>query len=265
MRIALGVEYDGSRFHGWQTQQPGVRTVQLALETALAKVADQPVSVTCAGRTDTGVHASEQVVHFDTEARRPPHGWVMGANVHLPDDVCVLWATEVDQDFHARFSATARTYRYWILNRLSRPALLARRLTWIHRPLDARRMHRAGQALLGTHDFTSYRTVHCQAKNPVRTIRHLRVERQGELVGLVVQADGFLHHMVRNIAGVLIAIGSGERPETWAAEVLEARDRTLGGVTAPPHGLYFHHVDYPSRFQLPRPVRKPEDPLRFIW
>ena len=252
MRIALGVEYDGSRFHGWQTQQPGVRTVQTAVEAALSRVADEPISVICAGRTDTGVHAREQVVHFDTTARRPPHGWVMGANVHLPDDVSVLWAQEVDADFHARFSAIERTYRYWILNRLSRPALLARRATWIHRPLDAERMHRAGQALLGTHDFTSYRTVHCQANSPVRTLRRLRVERHGDLLCLEVSADGFLHHMVRNIAGVLIAIGSGEASEDWAAEVLACRDRTLGGVTAPPHGLYFHRVDYPPAVVLPR-------------
>ena len=264
MRIALGVEYDGSRFHGWQTQQPGVRTVQAVLEQALSKVADETVTATCAGRTDTGVHASEQVIHFDTEARRPPHGWVMGANVHLPDDVSVLWAAEVPEAFHARFSAVARTYRYWILNRLSRAALFHRRVTWIHRPLDADRMHRAGQALVGTHDFTSYRTVHCQAKNPVRTLHHLRVERQGDLVCLEVRADGFLHHMVRNIAGVLIAIGSGEAGEGWAAEVLEHRDRTLGGVTAPPDGLYFHHVDYPAEFVLPRSRRTPEDPLRFL-
>jgi len=264
LRIALGVEYDGSRFHGWQTQQPDVRTVQETLEAALSKVADRPVAVTCAGRTDTGVHASEQVVHFDTEARRPPHGWVMGGNVNLPKDLCVLWAAEVPEAFHARFSAVARTYRYWILNRLSRPAIFHRRVTWIHRPLDAERMHRAGQALVGTHDFTSYRTVHCQAKNPVRTLHHLRVERQGDLVCLEVRADGFLHHMVRNIAGVLIAIGAGEAGEGWAAEVLEHRDRTLGGVTAPPDGLYFHHVDYPTEFELPRPRRTPEDPLRFL-
>jgi tRNA pseudouridine38-40 synthase len=264
LRIALGVEYDGSRFHGWQTQQPGVRTVQLELEKALSRVADQPVSVICAGRTDTGVHASEQVVHFDTSARRPPHGWVMGVNVNLPRDVAVLWAVEVPEAFHARFSAVARTYRYWILNRLSRPAIFHRRVTWIHRPLDAGRMHRAGQALLGTHDFTSYRTVHCQAKSPVRTLHHLRVERQGDLLCLEVRADGFLHHMVRNIAGVLIAIGSGEQPEAWAAEVLEHRDRTLGGITAPADGLYFHHVDYPDRFSLPRPQRGARDELRFL-
>ncbi|WP_041066792.1 tRNA pseudouridine(38-40) synthase TruA [Thiolapillus brandeum] len=251
MRIALGIEYDGSRFHGWQTQQPGVRTVQQALETALSKVADHPVEVHAAGRTDTGVHASCQVAHFDTEAVRKPHGWVMGSNIKLPDDISVLWAREVNEDFHARFSARGRTYRYYILNRLSRPALLAKRVTWVHGPLDADRMHRAGQTLLGTHDFSSYRTVHCQARSPVRTLRSLRVERHGDYIVMEVYADGFLHHMVRNIAGVLLAVGAGDRPVDWAREVLEYRDRTQGGVTASPHGLYFHKVNYDPAFGLP--------------
>jgi len=264
VRIALGVEYDGSGFRGWQTQQPGVRTVQETLEEALSRVADHPVAVICSGRTDAGVHASEQVIHFDTRSTRALHGWVMGANVNLPHDVAVLWAAPVPEDFHARFSAIGRTYRYWILNRVSRPAIFHRRVTWIHRPLDAGRMHRAGQALVGRHDFTSYRTVHCQAKSPVRTLRHLRVERQQELICLEVSADGFLHHMVRNIAGVLIAIGAGEQGEDWAAEVLEHRDRTLGGITAPADGLYFHHVDYPESIKLPRLRRQPRDPLRFL-
>jgi tRNA pseudouridine38-40 synthase len=251
MRIVLGIEYDGSRFHGWQTQQPGVRTVQLELEKALSRVADHPVEVHAAGRTDTGVHASCQVAHFDTDAVRKPHGWVMGSNIHLPDDVCILWSREVSGDFHARFSARGRTYRYYILNRLSRPALLAKRVTWIHSPLDAAKMHEAGQVLVGTHDFSSYRTVHCQAKSPVRTLRSLRVERRGDYLVLEVHADGFLHHMVRNIAGVLLAVGSGDRPLAWAEEVLEHRDRTRGGITASPHGLYFHRVDYAEAFGIP--------------
>ena len=251
MRIVLGIEYDGSRFHGWQTQQPGVRTVQLELEKALSKVANHPVELHAAGRTDTGVHANCQVAHFDTQAVRKLHGWVMGSNINLPHDISVLWAREVSDEFHARFSAQGRTYRYYILNRLSRPALLNRRVTWAHGPLDAERMHEAGQALLGTHDFSSYRTVHCQAKSPVRTLRALRVERRGDYVAMEVHADGFLHHMVRNIAGVLMAIGSGERPVAWAKEVLEHRDRTLGGVTASPHGLYFHRVDYDPQFGIP--------------
>ncbi|WP_456448125.1 tRNA pseudouridine(38-40) synthase TruA [Thiolapillus sp.] len=251
MRIALGIEYDGSRFHGWQTQQPGVRTVQLELEKALSKVADHPVEVHAAGRTDTGVHADCQVAHFDTPSVRKPHGWVMGSNINLPDDISVLWAREVSEDFHARFSARGRTYRYYILNRLSRPALLARRVTWSHTPLDAESMHAAGQFLVGTHDFSSYRTVHCQAKSPVRNLRSLSVQREGDCIIMEVHADGFLHHMVRNIAGVLMAIGGGERPLEWAREVLEHRDRTRGGVTASPHGLYFHRVDYDPDFGIP--------------
>ncbi len=251
LRIALGIEYDGSRFHGWQTQQPGVRTVQLAVEQALSKVANHPVQVVCAGRTDTGVHGSGQVCHFDTTAKRAIHGWVMGGNINLPDDVSILWAKAMPDHFHARFSATGRTYRYWILNRLARPALGSKRITWVYPHLDEKKMHEAGQALLGTHDFTSYRTVHCQAHSPVRSLRRLQVTRLGEQICLEVHADGFLHHMVRNIAGVLIAIGAGKQPLSWARQVLELRDRNQGGVTAPPHGLYFHQVEYPEAFQLP--------------
>ena len=251
MRIAVGVEYDGSRFHGWQTQQAGVRTVQSVVEQALSRVANEPVQVICAGRTDTGVHATGQVIHFDTSAQRKAHGWVMGGNIHLPDDVSLLWAKLMPEDFHARFSAIGRTYRYWILNRLSRPAINRKRITWFYQTLDAERMQEAGQALLGTHDFTSYRTVHCQAHSPVRTLRELQVRRFGERICIQVHADGFLHHMVRNIAGVLMAIGCGERPLDWAAEVLDCRDRNLGGVTAAPHGLYFHRVDYPEHFAVP--------------
>lgn len=251
MRIALGVEYDGSRFHGWQSQRSGVRTVQLAVEQALSAVADHDIQVYAAGRTDTGVHAIAQVVHFDTQSVRPAHGWVMGANIKLPADVSILWAKEVPKEFHARFSAQTRTYRYFILNRMSRPAVLAKRVTWVHRLLDASLMHQAGQSLMGEQDFTSYRAVHCQAKSPIRTIHALQVMRQHDVVIIEVRADGFLHHMVRNIAGVLIAIGSGERPVEWATEVLVHKDRTLGGITAAPDGLYFHRVDYDERYEIP--------------
>ena len=237
MRIALGVEYDGSSFHGWQAQKQGVRTVQAVLEQALAQVADHSLRVICAGRTDTGVHGIGQVVHFDSASIRTPRNWVLGANVNMPPDVSVTWAQFVPDDFHARFSATGRHYRYLILNRSSRSALMARRATWIHKPLDAELMHAAGQSLLGRHDFSSYRALQCQAKSPVRTLRELRVTRQGERIELRVAADAFLHHMIRNIAGVLIAIGAGERPVGWAQEVLGLRDRTLGGVTAPPAGV----------------------------
>ncbi len=255
MRIALGIEYNGSRFHGWQTQKSGVRSIQLAVEQALSSVADHKVQVFAAGRTDTGVHADAQVIHFDTDAVRPPHGWVMGANIKLPADVSVLWAKEVPQEFHARFSARGRTYRYFILNRMSRPAILSGLATWIHRPLNAVLMHQAGQMLRGRHDFTSYRTVRCQAKSPVRNLHSLTVSRHGDFVIMEVHADGFLHHMVRNIAGVLIAIGSGERDPDWAGEVLVHRDRRLGGMTAAADGLYFHQVDYDAEYEIPANTR----------
>lgn len=254
MRIALGIEYDGSAFHGWQAQQEGVRTVQLALETALARVADHPLRVVCAGRTDTGVHAVGQVVHFDTAAQRSERNWLLGTNVNLPDDVSVTWAREVDPDFSARFSAVSRRYRYFILNRTARSAVLAGRVTWTHRPLDADIMHQAAQVLVGEHDFSSYRALGCQAKSPIRTLHSLTVERQGEFVVLSLHANAFLHHMVRNIAGVLMAIGRGDQPPGWAADVLALRDRTLGGVTAPPHGLYFESVEYPGEFAIPAPL-----------
>jgi len=253
MRIALGIEYDGSAFKGWQLQRHGVRTVQAVVEAALQEVAAHPVRVTCAGRTDTGVHAVGQVAHFDTEAERAPRNWVLGTNANLPSDVAVNWAQVVDADFHARFSAEARSYRYLILNRPTRSSLLAGRATWVHRALDERAMHRAGQALLGTHDFSSYRAQGCQAKSPVRTLHSLSVARRGDLIELRVHANAFLHHMIRNIAGVLMAIGRGERPLEWAAQVLELRDRTLGGVTAPPDGLYFERVWYPAIHRIPEP------------
>ncbi len=251
MRIALGIEYDGSAFHGWQVQQEGVRTVQKALEGALSRVADHPVRVVCAGRTDTGVHALGQVAHFDTEARRSGRNWLLGSNVNLPDDVCVTWTREVDPAFSARFSALSRRYRYFILNRTPRSAVLAGRVTWVHRPLDAEQMHHAAQALVGEHDFSSYRALGCQAKSPVRTLHSIEVVRRGDFLVLSLHANAFLHHMVRNIAGVLMAIGRGERPVEWAAEVLSLRDRTLGGVTAPPQGLYFETVEYPDTFAIP--------------
>lgn len=253
MRIALGIEYDGQSFRGWQAQKHGVPTVQAALETAVSKVAAHRVSTVCAGRTDTGVHGIGQVVHFDTEAVRTPRNWLLGSNVNLPPTVSVTWAKEVGDDFHARFSATARSYRYLILNRPCRSALLAGKVTWVHRPLDAERMHVAAQHLLGTHDFSSYRALGCQAKSPVRTISGIRVERQRDLIELSLTANAFLHHMVRNIAGVLIEIGQGERPAEWTLEVLRLRDRTLGGVTAPPHGLYLSQVRYPEAFAIPAP------------
>lgn len=251
MRVALGIEYDGSAYHGWQAQQEGVRTVQTTLEHALGKVADHGVRVVCAGRTDTGVHALGQVVHFDSDAQRTERNWLLGTNVNLPQDVSVTWVRKVDREFSARFSAMSRRYRYFILDRPARSAVLAGRVTWSHRPLDAVRMHQAAQALAGEHDFSSYRALGCQAKSPVRTLHSIAVERRGDFLVLSLHANAFLHHMVRNIAGVLMTIGRGEQPVQWAAEVLDLRDRTLGGVTAPPQGLYFESVDYPGCFAIP--------------
>ncbi len=250
MRIALGIEYDGSRFHGWQSQR-GVRTVQQVLEHALSKVADQPVRVHCAGRTDTGVHASGQVVHFDTGAVREPRAWVLGGNVNLPDDVAVTWAREVPAEFHARYRAIERSYRYVILNRQARPALQHGQVTWEYRPLQVEPMQEAARHLLGEHDFSAFRAKECQARHAVREVKRLEVRRRGDYVILEVTANAFLMHMVRNFAGVLMAIGMGKAPPAWAREVLEGRDRTLGGVTAPAHGLTLVRVRYPERYGLP--------------
>ncbi len=250
MRIALGIEYNGQSFFGWQIQE-GVRTVQGCLEAALSKVANHPVQVFCAGRTDRGVHGMGQVVHFESDAERSMHSWVMGANVNSPEEVSVLWAQPVDETFHARFSATRRRYRYIIMNRKVRPSFLAGRVSWERRDLDEKKMAEAGQLLIGEHNFNSYRAVACQAKNPVRTIHSLEIHRSGPFITLDVEANAFLHHMIRNIAGVLMAIGSGERPIKWAEELLHVCDRTQGGVTAPPHGLYFVNVTYPVQYEIP--------------
>lgn len=253
MRIALGVEYNGSHFSGWQRQKHAVRTVQAELESAVSVVANHPVSVVCAGRTDTGVHALGQVVHFDTESVRSDRNWLLGINVNLPQDVNINWVRQVDADFHARFSAVQRTYEYIILNRATRSSLQDCRTTWEHHQLNAEQMHQAGQLLVGTHDFSSYRALRCQAKSPVRTIHRLDVVRQGNLISIRVTANAFLHHMIRNITGVLIAIGKGDRSVDWSRQVLEFQDRTKGGMTASPHGLYFVEVVYPEKFQIPAP------------
>lgn len=251
-RIAMGVEYDGTDFCGWQVQAGALRTVQACLQEAVGRVAAQPVSLHCAGRTDTGVHAIEQVIHFDTLAERPMRAWVLGTNANLPADVSVRWAAPVRDAFHARFSATARHYRYRILTRATRPALLRDRAIWIHQPLDLASMRAAGAALIGEHDFSSFRALGCQAKSPVRHVHYLELEHQGELIELRIGANGFLHHMVRNIAGVLLAIGRGTAPVSWTRELLAVRDRTCGGVTAPPHGLFLARIDYPAAFELPQ-------------
>ncbi len=250
MRIALGVEYDGTDFCGWQIQS-GVRTVQECLEQALSRVANHPVQVVCAGRTDTGVHGLGQVVHFDSDAARDERAWVLGGNANLPGDITLRWAHPVPDSFHARFGAQRRHYRYLILNRKTRPAVGRNRFCWIHRPLDVTRMQTAARYLLGEHDFSSYRAVACQAKSPVRTVHRLDVVQEEDLITIDIVANAFLHHMVRNIAGVLITIGSGEQEPHWADEVLNYRDRTLGGVTAPPQGLYFVGVEYSPEYELP--------------
>ncbi|WP_243651352.1 tRNA pseudouridine(38-40) synthase TruA [Thiobaca trueperi] len=251
-RIVMGVEYDGTAFRGWQTQQPGVRTVQTCLESAVSRVADHPVTVHAAGRTDAGVHALEQVVHFDTTAIRRERSWVLGCNVNLPPDIAVHWAHPIEADFHARFSAIARHYRYRILVRRTRSALHADRAVWVHTPLDLALMRQAGAVLVGEHDFSSFRAVACQAKSPIRRVHYLDLTEADGIITLHIGANGFLHHMVRNIAGVLLKIGRGDAPVSWASEVLAARDRTLGGVTAPPQGLYFVRADYPHTFVLPQ-------------
>jgi tRNA pseudouridine38-40 synthase len=250
VRIALKVEYDGAAFNGWQAQS-SARTVQAAVEAALTRVADHPVKVVCAGRTDSGVHALGQIVHYDTRAARSLRSWVLGTNSNLPCDVAVHWARSVADDFHARFSATSRRYRYVILNRWARPALLCGKVTWERRPLEVRPMQQAAAHLLGEHDFTSFRALACQAKNPVRTVDELKVSRDAAAVYVDVHANAFLYHMVRNIVGVLTTIGAGERAADWSAELLERRDRAHGGITAPADGLYLVHVSYPKTFGLP--------------
>jgi len=249
MRIACAVEYDGAGFSGWQ-RQDHARSVQAAVEKALSFVADHPLQVVCAGRTDAGVHATWQIIHFDTDAVRSERSWLLGANANLPDGVRIVRVQPVDDDFHARFSAEARSYRYVILNQEVPRALLRQRVTWERRPLDIARMQQGARYLRGEHDFSSFRAMACQAKSPVRTVHRLELARSGKLVYLDVQANAFLHHMVRNIAGVLMTVGCGERPVDWVDEVLGHRDRTRGGITAPPGGLYLVGVSYPTRYGI---------------
>lgn len=252
MRIAIGVDFNGRNYRGWQTQQPGVRSVQETLESAIARVANHPVTVHGAGRTDAGVHGSGMVAHFDTDALRSERSWMLGVNTHLPDDIALRWVCPVSDEFHARFKAVARRYRYVIYNHAFRSSLLAGMVTWHYHKLDLARMQAAARYLVGEHDFTSFRAVACQAPHPRRHVHFIELTQRGPLIVLDIQANGFLHHMVRNIAGVLMAIGQGKAEPEWAQEVLHAQDRTLGGVTAPPDGLYFVDVHYPEQFVLPR-------------
>ena len=255
MRIALGIEYDGTDFSGWQRLSHGA-TVQAAIESALTFVAAAPVEVTCAGRTDAGVHAACQVAHFDTSAQRTPRSWTLGANSRLPASVALRWAREVDADFHARYGALGRRYRYVILNRPVRPALAARYVAWEREPLDAAAMHAAAQALLGEHDFSAFRAVSCQAHSARRNVRELSVVRDDDRVVVTIEANAFLHHMVRNIVGSLLLVGRGEQPGAWIDALLRGADRTVAGPTAAPQGLTFIGPRYAARFGLPEEVSR---------
>jgi tRNA pseudouridine38-40 synthase len=251
MRIAVGVEYDGSAYSGWQRQSHS-ESVQQEVETALSKIANCKITVHCAGRTDTAVHAQGQVIHFDTEVTRSKRSWLLGGNTNLPNNISLQWVEFVDDKFHARFSAFSRRYRYVILNRKTRSALLARKVVHIHEQLDAELMHRAAQFLLGKNDFSSFRAQGCQAKNPVRTMTSVSVSRRGNFITVDVLANAFLLHMVRNIVGSLMMVGHQKKPPEWIKELLALKDRTQAGVTAPPEGLYLVNVGYPEEFQLPQ-------------
>jgi tRNA pseudouridine38-40 synthase len=259
MRIALGIEYAGADFCGFQSQPEGCG-VQDALERAVGAIAGHPLAVVAAGRTDAGVHAACQVVHFDTPASRPDSAWVRGVNAHLPAAVGVLWSKAVDDTFHARRSATQRHYTYLLLNRPQRPALRSGLVGWYHAPLDVVAMEEAALSLLGTHDYSSFRAAECQAKSPVKTLTHIVVARTGEMVRIDVAANAFLQHMVRNIVGALVYVGAGRKPPSWLAQLLAARDRTQGAPTFAASGLYFAGAEYDPRFGLPSTVRAVEHP-----
>jgi len=257
MRIALALEYDGTPFHGWQSQADG-SGVQDAVEHAVSEIAGTRVRTVAAGRTDSGVHATLQVLHFDVEAPRPETAWVRGVNAFLPPAVAVRWATAVGGDFHARFAATGRRYTYLLLNHPVRPALLQSRAGWYHRPLALRPMQEAAQALLGAHDFSAFRAAECQAKSPVKTLDRLEIAREGDMFRFELHADAFLQHMVRNIVGTLVYVGCGGRSPAWVAEVLASRDRAQAAPTFASAGLYLTGIDYATRWNLPptlAPVR----------
>lgn len=255
-RLAVGLEYDGARFAGWQLQ-PGRSTIQDHVQRALGSIADHPVEATCAGRTDAAVHANGQVAHFDTTSDRPMRGWVLGANGELPPEIAMLWAVEIDARFHARHSAHSRSYRYCILQRATRPALLRERVWWVRTELDAATMHEAAQQLVGEHDFSAFRAAECQSKTTRRRIDTISVVADGPLVTIEVTANAFLHHMVRNIVGTLLPVGTGEQKPGWVAEALASRDRAHAGITAPAHGLYLARVRYAQDLGIPELVQLP--------
>jgi tRNA pseudouridine38-40 synthase len=250
VRVALGLEYDGARFAGWQTQKDG-SGIQDAVEAALKSFIGQHAPTVCAGRTDAGVHASGQVVHLDSPVQRDSHAWVRGVNRYLPRAVSIRWAREVPDDFHARFSALNRTYEYWILNDPVRSPLHEERTGWVFQPLDVTAMHTAAQSLVGTHDFSAFRSVECQAASPVRELRRFEVERLGRLVRVRVAANAFLHHMVRNLVGTLVYVGIGRHPPHWAFDILAGRDRAAAAPTFAACGLYLTRVEYDPAFDLP--------------
>jgi len=250
MRVVLGLEYDGSRFCGWQSQPSGCG-VQDYLQIALARMADHEVRVSAAGRTDAGVHALSQVVHFDTEANRPENAWVRGVNAFLPPGVRVVWASEVDVEFHARFSAERRSYQYVLQVSPVAPAVLAGKIGWYHRPLDVSAMQQAAALLLGEHDFSAFRAAECQAKTPIKHLQQATIKRHESMILFEFTANAFLHHMVRNLVGSLVYVGKGERPAGWMLELLQQKDRRLAAPTFMPDGLYLTGVHYDARWQLP--------------
>ncbi len=251
MRIALGVEYDGSPFSGWQSQ-PDASTIQDTLQAALNRIAGKSISIIAAGRTDAGVHALEQVVHFDTSIERPISAWVRGTNSMLPDSIAVLWAHPVPDEFHARFSAHARSYRYLLINRQVRCAVQHGKAGWFHTPLDVEKMIDAAQYLLGEHDFSAFRSSECQAKSPIKNLAQLEIQKKDDTIVFDLKADAFLHHMVRNIVGCLVYVGKGNHPPQWMAEVLDSRDRSRGAPTFAPDGLYLRRISYDAKWKLPQ-------------
>ncbi len=257
---AIGIEFIGTNYRGWQRQQTVV-SIQECLETALSKIANEPIVVVAAGRTDAGVHASNMIAHFITTAEREPYNWLRGVNTLLPKDIAVKWLVPISSDFHARFGAIARRYRYITLNHPYRPAILQGQVTHIYCPLDVEKMQIAVQSLVGTHDFTSFRAAACQSNQPVRNVHFAKLIQHGEFLVLDIQADGFLHHMVRNLMGSLFVIGKGEQPTGWLAELLLAKDRTLAAPTALADGLYFINALYPERFQNLLPTTR----LSPVW
>ncbi len=251
-RLALGVQYDGRAWHGWQSQRHR-RTVQDALEAALAQFANQSIRVACAGRTDAGVHALGQVVHFDCGATRTLQGWVRGVNALLPESIAVTWSAVADEGFDARFLAVARTYHYLLLIQPHRSPHWVGRAGWMHAPLDIDAMRAASRALVGTHDFSAFRSAECQARSPVKSMTHVATERSGNFVRFTFRANAFVHHMVRNLVGALVAVGRERHDPSWIAELLAGRDRAVAAPTFMPDGLYLAKVDYPEEIMLPEP------------